>query len=256
MRHTRKGSRPGNAYMRRAPFIRANLLSLPVAAFALCLCISVVALADSSSQSGRRQTKPASPVPTPAPEAQEESESESRPKRSLPEAHFIFSVSQSDNAFPYVDLSVQEHVLNEFVARLRRARDASVSSGDRKLTRKEAHDLAKAEQDAFIILLELEEDSFGMTGGGRASPAGRGDPRLLAIKTYIYEPRTGALKFTDHTSQRPYRESATIGGVRLPMPTSRSRIERFPGELTLEQAAHDAADRVMRRFNIPLPPRN
>ena len=52
--------------------------------------------------------------------------------------------------------------------------------------------------------------------------------------------------------QRPYRDTATIGGVRVPVPSR--RMERYPSQLQLEQAARDSADRLLSRFQITPPP--
>ncbi len=64
------------------------------------------------------------------------------------------------------------------------------------------------------------------------------------------------LKFSDVIYQRPYRETATVGGVRIPVPGGTRRIERYPSQLQLEQAARDAADSLLMRFGVRLPPDN
>jgi hypothetical protein len=231
--------------------------ALALLAFALCVA-AVVASVSAGAQSGRRQQKPISPVPspTPTPEAEQgESESESRPKRSTSDARVSLVVYRLDEAFIYVDHMTQDLVMESFMERLGRSKDVSATFAG-KSTRKEAQERAKNEPDSFIVLFELEEDSMaGTMGGGRNGPNTR-DARMLAIKTYVYEPRTGTLKYVDYTQQRPYRPTSTIGGVRIPVPVPRGRIERFPGELTLEQAARDAADRIMLRFHLRLPPDN
>jgi hypothetical protein len=131
----------------------------------------------------------------------------------------------------------------------------SASRGGKRISRKEAQEIAKTESQSHVVLLELEEDIAA--SGGRRGGAGQTDTRALAVKTYVYEMGTGTLKFVDQTSMRPYRgQTTSIGGIRLPLPTTRTRMERFPGELELEQAARDAADRVMLRFKVRLPPDN
>ena len=72
------------------------------------------------------------------------------------------------------------------------------------------------------------------------------------LRTYVYTPKTGDLKYSDTMYQRPYQDSARIGGVRVPVPSR--RIERYPSQLQLEQAARDAADRLLSRFQITPPP--
>lgn len=221
------------------------------AAFAILLAVAAFAalVSSAAAQSGRRSPQPISPVatPTPTPEVVGESESESRPKRSE-SAGPTFVVYQLDGAFPYIDYTVENVVMNGFMERLTRAKDISASLGGKKLTRKEAQELAKKETASHVVLVEITEDM--MAGGGSM---GQADTRQLAIKTYVYAPG-GSLKYTDHTSQRPLQRTTSIGGVRLPLPVPTRRIERFPNELELEQAARDAADRILRRFSVRLPP--
>ena len=88
-------------------------------------------------------------------------------------------------------------------------------------------------------------DETGMVGTGT-------DKRGLALRTYVYTPKTGDLKYSDTMFQRPYRDTARVGGVRVPVPTR--RVERYPSQYQLEQAARDSADRLLSRFQITPPP--
>jgi hypothetical protein len=180
-----------------------------------------------------------------------ESESVGRPRRQAA-AQLSLVVYELNSGFPHVDFAVQNAVMDGLVERLRRSPDLAASRADKRISRKEAQDIAKGERDSHVVLVELENDIAGPSGGG----VGQTDTRALGIKTYVYEPGTGTLKFVDHTSQRPYRQGTRIGGIPLPLPSPRSRIERFPNELQLEQAARDAADRIMHRFNLRPPPDN
>ena len=235
---------------------RARRYGLLLLALALC----VMACATAGAQSGRRKTAPLSPVPTPtpAPEAAGgESESEGRPRRPVGgSGHLSFVVYRLDNAFPHGDFNVEDVLMDALMDRLTRSKDLSASRNGRRISRKEAQEIARTESHSHVVLVELEED-IGASGG-RGGGAGQTDTRSLAVKTYVYEMGTGTLKFVDQTSQRPYRgQTTSIGGIRLPLPTPRTtRMERFPGELQLEQAARDAADRLMQRFNLRLPPDN
>lgn len=222
-------------------------LVLPCALAALAAAGLAVA-ASAGAQSGRRAPQPISPVgtPTPTPEPAGESESEGRPKRAEALGP-TFTVYQLDSPFPYIDWTVEGLVMSSFVERLSKSKDLSASLGGRKLTRKDAHEIAKKETVSHVLLVELTEDR--MDGGS----VGQADTRRLGLKTYVYAPG-GSLKFVDHTYQRPLQQTTSIGGVRLPLPVPRRRVERFPNELELEQAARDAADRVMLRFNVRLPP--
>jgi hypothetical protein len=243
-----------NHYGARAGRARHFGLPLLLLLVAFAVCVAAVAASSAGAQSGRRKTAPLSPVPTPtpAPEAVGESESESRPRRQV-STQLSLVVYQLDGTFGHVDFAVQDAVMNGLMERLRRSKDLSASRADKRISRKEAQDIAKGDPASHVVLVELEDD---IAVGGSRGGVGQTDTRALAIKTYVYEPVTGTLKFVDHTSQRPYRQGTSIGGIRLPLPSPRTRIERFPNELQLEQAARDAADRIMQRFNLRLPPDN
>jgi len=144
-----------------------------------------------------------------------------------------------------VDRVAREEITETFLRRLGQASGVSAVPAGRA-TRKEARDRAKSEREAFVVLFQIEEDSFA------AGSSSRSDPRTFVIRTYVFAPQTGDLKYQDTIHQRTYRDTATIGGVRIPVPTR--TVERYPSELQLKQAARDAADRLLRRFNVVLPP--
>jgi hypothetical protein len=223
----------------------------------LLLLVGAVGLAfawpnAAGAQSGRKRPAPISPAPTPTPEptpTEAEGESESVPRSARKKAEGVlvsFAVMENDGTFLSVDNVTRNDISEEFLRRLGQSSAISVTTAGRG-TRADARDRAKAERETFVVLFQIEEEN--MTTGGM----GRTDPRSLVIRTYVFEPQTGNLKYSDTTYQRPYRESATIGGVRIPVPSGR-RIEHYPSQLQLQQAARDAADRLMSRFNIARPP--
>ena len=225
----------------------ALVAAAALALLSLALCAHVAARA----QSGRHGPKPAA-TPTPSPEATPQGESESVPRGRAPKPADVvasFVVMDYEDAFVGVDFRAREDVMDSFMHRLGQAR-AVAASYQGHGNRKEARDRAKAERDAYVVLFEINEDT--MAGG--APGIGQADTRRLVIKTYVYAPKTGDLKFTDTVYQRPYRETARIGGIPIPVPTR--RIEQYPSQLQLEQAARDAADRLMQRFGVTLPPDN
>ena len=232
---------------------RALLAALTFCAFALCLAF---AGPSSSAQSGRRQPKPVSPVPeaTPTPEPEGESESQPRPRRGdtggvKPLASFIV-YEQDDMLF---DTSVLPPglMLDTFVRRLGKSPSVQVDKAAKKATRGEAVKRARSEPEAHVVLLQLQTAESEM---GRDS-MGRVDPNRLVIRLFVFAPQSGTLKYEDTIMQRAYRQTTTVGPVRVPLPTT-GRADRYPVEVRLEQAARDAADRVMMRFDIPLPPDN
>lgn len=221
-------------------------------AFLVVLALVVMAWPEAATaQSGRRKAAPVSPVPTPTPAPRaDEGESESVPRGAevkRPGVVASFIVIENDNPTAFIDRMAREEVLEAFMRRLGQSSAVEVTPGG-KGTRKEARDRAKSESEAHVVLFHLEEEGAdrGMQSIGRA------DSRTLVIRLYVFEPKTGNLKFTDVVYQRPHRESVSIGGVRVPVPGRRA--ERYPSELQLRQAAHDAADRLMSRFHVILPP--
>lgn len=233
------------------PRSRASLRPVVFAALAL-LSLALCAQGGARAQSGRHAPKPAaSPTPTATPQAESESESRRRGAASKPADVVVsFIVMEYDNAIADIDFRAREDVVDSFMHRLGQSRAVS-ASGQGKGTRKEARDRAKAQRDAYVVLFELNEE----TGANNAS-IGRVDTRTLVIKTYVYAPKTGDLKFTDTIYQRPYRETARVGGIPVPIVVPTRRIEQYPSQLQLEQAAREAADRLMSRFGVILPPDN
>lgn len=227
------------------PALLLLLLSLMLCTWQSCIV---------AAQSGRRRTEPPSPsVPSSTNTATGgESESESKPKgpvKTTDAALVTFVVMEDDNLMANIPFDAREAVIDGFLRRLKGARAVAAESAG-KGGRNQARDRAKKEKDAFVVFVQLEEDA---ANSGQQS-MGRADTRTLVIKTFVYTPVSGDLKFTDRVWQRPVRQTATIGGVRVPVPVSRS--ERYPSELQLQQAAREAADRLMSRFNVMPPPEN
>jgi hypothetical protein len=221
-------------------------------AAAACLLLALGACAlwaagGAAAQSGRRrpaqQTKP---QPTPGPAGESESGPGARPAESKPGAVATFVVmGEEDSAFG-VDSVTRRDVMDSFTARLRRSVSVSVSDAGRG-TRGEAVKRAKSETTSHVVLVVLEEELGQPTQRGTS----RADQRSLVIRTHVFAPKTGALKYSDTVYQRAARPSVGVGGVRLPVPTR--TIGRYPSQLELRQAAQDAADRLLSRFQVTAP---
>ncbi|HKG13797.1 MAG TPA: hypothetical protein VKB12_10670 [Pyrinomonadaceae bacterium] len=235
------------------PATRALVALAALVAVALC----AFALTNVAGAQSRRAPRPAAtptPEPTPTPE-ESQGESESKPRGTgastkEPGVVVSFLILENDNPMMSLDYMARDDIWKEFLERLGKARSVSVTQGG-KATRGEALKRAKLEREAYVVLFQMEEERESM---GDAS-IGRVDSRNLLLKTYVYAPQTGSLKYADTIYQRPYRDTATVGGVRIPVPGSR-RIERYPSQRQLEQAARDAANRLMAHFNVTLPPDN
>jgi hypothetical protein len=218
--------------------------TLTLAALAVCASVAVT-----RAQSGRKAQKPSTAAAT---EAKPQGESESGAKSGAAknaDAVVSFIVMQYDDVSYGMDPLARDGVMDNFVKRLGQSRVVSVTSAG-KGRRQEARTRAKEESTAYVVLFQLEEEAASNGNGSM----GRVDSRGLILRTYVYTPKTGDLKYADTIYQRPYQQSARIGGVRVPVPTR--RIERYPSQHELEQAARDAADRLLSRFGVAPPPDN
>jgi hypothetical protein len=223
-------SRPNPSHTRAA-------VSGAAALILAAACCAAGALA----QSGRKAQKPLG-LPTekgkPAADAAKPAETKKQ------EALVTFVVLKDDTLSVGFDSLARDGVAGAFVERLRQVgRDVEVKDGGRG-RRQEARERARKEEAAFVVFFQMEE-----TGMGTSSDM---DTRGLVLRTYVYTPRTGDLKYSDTIFQRPYQDSARVGGVRVPVPSR--RIARNPPPRQLHPAARAAADRLLSRFQISPPP--
>jgi hypothetical protein len=225
------------------------------ALFALVMLFAF-ATPDARAQSRRAPRPTATPTPeaTPATTNNGESESESKPRATNvkdPSIVVSFSVMENDNPMMSLDYMARDDIWKAFIEQLNKSRAVSVTQAG-KGTRGQARERAKTEREAYVVLFQIEEArEMGANAG-----IGRADTRTLVLKFYVFTPKTGDLKYSDVIYQRPYRETATIGGIPVPVPGGTRRIERYPSQLQLEQAARDAADSLLMRFDVRLPPDN
>lgn len=227
--------------------------ALLVMALAACVLASA---AWAGGQSGRR-SRPSYPqptpetMPTPVGESGGESESESRPRTAdlKDSALASFVVMESDDALFGADAFTKREVVESFAERLGRAASVAVTTAGRG-TRSDARRRAQGEATAYVVLVSLEQGQGGDPDIVRRRPD-QSENYTLAVRTAVFEPKTGTLKYSDTVYQRPVRETARIGGIRIPVPTR--TVSRYPGQLELRQAAQDAADRLLNRFSIRPP---
>ena len=230
------------AATRRARPLRRGLSSLLVGTLLLCALAPHAPAA--AAQSGRRKTERQSPVPQPTP-------GEAEPARAPAKNISIvatFIVYEDENVNFSTVASQRNIVGKSFYDRLRQSPSVEVSLGGRG-TRGEARDRAKKETKAHVVLLLIEEDLSAARNS--RDRLGRTDPGDYAIRVSVYAPTTGDLKYNDIIHPRPYRSAGTVGGIPVPVP-----VGRLPGEYQLMQAARDAADRLLARFEIARPPEN
>jgi hypothetical protein len=221
-------TRPNPSRARAAAFRAAAL----VTAAALCA-------AGAFAQSGRKAQKPLG-LPTEAAKPADPAAKPAETKRAAALLNLV--VVKDDTLSMGVDSYARDGVTAAFVERLRQAGGVEVKDGG-KGRRQEARERAKKEEAAYVVFFQLEESGAGAIDM---------DARALTLRTYVYTPKTADLKYSDTMFQRPYQDTARIGGVRVPVPSR--RVERYPSQRQLEQAARDAADRLLSRFQITPPP--
>ena len=242
--------------MRKPETCRGRAAWCAALVFALAAC--AVWAAGAAAQSGRK-SRPSYPQPKPQTEATPEqgesggeSESESRPRAAdqKDSALATFIVMESDNEVFSADPITRRDVVESFAKRLGSSPSIAVSSGGRG-TRSDARRRAQSERTAYVVLVSLEADN----GSGEViRRPGQEENRTLVVRTAVFEPKTGTIKYTDTIFQRPVRDTVSVGGVRLPIPTRTRTVTRYPSERELRQAAHEAADRLLSRFLQITPP--
>ena len=213
------------------------------AAVLTCAALVMIALCGASApaQSGRKAQKPLG-LPTEKPKPADPADQKAEPKKVEPLVTFV--VVKDDTPSVGFESMARDGVAAAFLRRLEQAgQTIAVRDGGRG-RRQESRERAKKEEAAYVVFFQLEET-------GMSDPTNM-DVRGVVLRTYVYTPKTADLKYHDTVYQRPYNDSARVGGVRVPVPTR--RVERYPSQYQLEQAARDAADRLLTRFHVTPPP--
>jgi hypothetical protein len=224
-------TRPNPSYTRAVVYGAASLI------LAAAFCV-----AGALAQSGRKAQKPLG-LPTETAKPSDPAAKPSETKKSDTFASFV--VIKDDTLSMGFDSLMRDGVASAFFERLKQAAGHGVEVKDGgKGRRPEARERAKKEEVAFVVFFQMDET--GMNTGANT------DTRGVVLRTYVYTPKTADLKYSDTMFQRPYQDSARVGGVRVPVPSR--RMERYPSQHQLEQAARDAADRLLSRFQITPPP--
>jgi hypothetical protein len=191
------------------------------------------------SQAGRKlpQGKPATPKSEPTPSPTPELAKPTKPQ-------FTLKVVRDIHQTLYLSFPFPERMQEWAVIRLRRSPLLAVSAGD-QTNHAEAVKLAKAETEAYLVWLQLEEDPMIKPEvSGRHAPAGQ-----VRINFSILEPVTGKTKYSSVVF---LAQSGRGVGIR----TNNSVC--YPGvhddDYLLLEASMEAAARVMEYFKVPLSP--
>lgn len=193
---------------------------------ALCLPQSTLA------QSGRRQVRRDSPAPAVPAEAKTESEVSPKKAKPAPAATLIVGGDRLGSSF-LISAGYLDVALAACVERLRGAPSLAVTGGG-NMTRKEAVDEAKRQEDAHVVWLEIK-------------PANDGSDDV-AIEYWVFIPKTAKVM----TSGRIYLGSTARGNGRVGAGVP-SVTRRLPLEYQLREGGREVADRVMDKFHVGSP---
>jgi hypothetical protein len=211
---------------------------------ASCAIVFVALLAcGAQAQSGRRQPKREEipPVSAPTPETTPAKPKQEAMKR-IPVVVFIdrsLSVETSTTA--------RKIVTQSFGQRLREADAFDISAdSSARTSRGDAQRQAKSEQERFVVWMALRTN--GMNSGQMGSL--RPNPEDYHIEYAVFDPTTGRTRSSGNVYMRAGYGS--VGGIAVGVPTCYPAT--YASEYEFVVGAIDAANRVMRAFDIPPPP--
>ncbi|MDQ3908593.1 MAG: hypothetical protein M3268_09660 [Acidobacteriota bacterium] len=218
--------------------LRTTKLITAVASVAL-LVFALACVAQ--AQSGRRAPRPQEiapvPTPTPAPEPKKH-DTDVTQKINLLVLADSFSAGQSSMS----DSIVQ----GAFMQRLHESGSLVIDTDSSRTTRGGAQKRAKEEKDRFVVWMTLRYN-----GGMGAEPIGiRARPENYSIEFAVYDPVTGRTRAGGTVYMRA--GYGTIGGVAVGAPSCYPAT--YASELEFIYGAIDAANRVMKSLDLPLPP--
>jgi hypothetical protein len=222
--------------MHRRSFSRRTIFLL-----FFCALVMIASAIMSTAQSGRRIPKKNNPPPleTTLPEPPKTTE-QPAPEKPAPETPRTPILVVRYVPGVYTSYIAADIVTDGCAARLGQSASLSVRKG-KEMTRKGASDFAKNSSDTYVAWLEIQSDQSGMTT--RDDGTGR-----YSIAYTLFIPGTGKTKTSGRIYPRQYQPN--VGGLPLPVPTSRA-----PAEYILRQAGEDAADRMMNAMDLIIPRR-
>ena len=219
-----------------------NLRTIKLITAAASVALFVFALGFvARAQSGRRapRTQEIAPVPTPTPAPTPKKHDEDvTQKINLLVLADNFSAGQS---------SMSDRIVQDaFMQRLHESGSLIVAADSTRTTRSGAQKRAKEEKDQFVVWMTLRYN-----GGMGAEPIGiRARPQDYSIEFAVYDPVTGRARANGTVFMRA--GYGTIGGVAVGAPSCYPTT--YASDLEFIYGAIDAANRVMRSLDLPLPP--
>lgn len=199
----------------------------------LALLMFAVCVLSVQAQSGRRKTPPppAAPVPTPTPEPTP------TPKKDQQEPELAFLVgTDRDTAPGQIPLHFHSAAQRGCADRLRSRSSAVVDASQRNMSRGEAIEKAKSSPNTYVVLLTLTYDVMARSYDD------------IQLDFVVFAPVTSKVVITGRSYINSNRAGPVVVG-----PTTRLPAGVFR-ESWLIEAGEDAADRILKKLKLGMPP--
>lgn len=190
--------------------------------------ITLLSVVTAGAQSGRKTRRP-EPPPIAAPTPGNTSQQVTKPTK--PSLTFIVGLERTI-VHGAIAVASTTAALNAMVDRLEDHPSVKVARVDGHMSRSDAIRRAKAEEEAYVIFMELDMDGMAGAAGGQ-----------LRLSYWVYSPVTAKLKKSGQTYPQMYRNRSVI---------LNPRTSGIYGDYQVQEAARDAAERILRAFDVPL----
>ena len=216
--------------LNQSPLLRTRAAGLAVVIMLSCVATYL-------AQSGR-QVRKSTPAPVSIPEATPTPEPKASPEKPKPRVTFLIGLDRY-SGFANVPSYAYDGVLRSFGDRLAEPKSVYVAASYDGMGRVEAMRKAKSEREAYVVWLQMQVDT--VTGGSRNT----GNRNNIVIEYAVFAPTTAKQIMSGQT----YTVSQRNKGI-IPVP----RTSGIYGDPYLNQAAEQAADRILAHFHIRTSP--
>ena len=201
----------------------------PLLLIAIALCSWTAA----DAQSGRRGTGSST---TSAPSVSGPKTVEKKPETKR--IQMLVGIDKN-GAFATIPFYIYDTVLDNCVRRLGEADIVMPTSAGSDMNRGAAIKAAKQETVRYVVLLHIGSE---YADAGKQVKKGQDE---LYVEYTVFEPETAKVKASGRTHQHIYQTGR--GGVSLP-----SKNSPIYSEYAIKEAAREAADRILERFDIKI----
>lgn len=211
-------------------------LRIPTSLFAAGLVLSLTFIA--TAQSGRRANKSTQTTPPPVAPATVPAIASPAPEKLGPTVTLLVCMDRSD-AFSRIPLSASSGVLHSWVDRLNDSASVKVVMESQDLPRSDALKKAKASKDGqHVVWLQVHLDR----GASQGANSNLSD---VVIEYMVFAPTTAKVVTSGRTYPETYRNKS-INPTR--------RTGGMYGDFLYNEAAREAAERILRAFHVPTRP--